>query len=34
VLAGVQYVRASGAPGTPPAHMHRVVERNRSRVAR
>lgn len=31
VLAGVQYLRPSGPPGTIPAHMRRLIERSRSR---
>lgn len=31
VLAGVQYLRPSGPPGTLPAHMRRLVERSRQR---
>ncbi len=31
VSAGVQYLRASGPPGTLPAHMRRLVERSRAR---
>ena len=31
VLAGVQYLRASGPPGTLPAHMRRLIERSRAR---
>lgn len=33
-LAAVQYVRESGPPGTVPAHMRRLIERDRARVAR
>lgn len=33
VCAGVQYVRPSGPPGAPPAHMRRVVERQNARRA-
>jgi hypothetical protein len=29
VLAGVQYVRASGPPGNVPAHMHALLARSR-----
>lgn len=31
VLAGVQYLRPSGPPGTLPAHMRRLIERSRTR---
>ena len=31
VLAGVQYLRPSGPPGTIPAHMRRLIERSRTR---
>lgn len=31
VLAGVQYLRPSGPPGTLPAHMRRLIERSRQR---
>jgi hypothetical protein len=31
VLAGVQYLRPSGPPGTLPAHMRRLIELNRRR---
>jgi hypothetical protein len=31
VLAGVQYLRPSGPPGTLPAHMRRLIELNRHR---
>jgi hypothetical protein len=34
VLAGVQYLRASGPPGTIPAHMRRLIERDRARAGR
>ncbi|MFC7624555.1 hypothetical protein [Microlunatus sp. GCM10028923] len=31
VLAGVQYLRTAGPPGTIPAHMRRLIERERQR---
>lgn len=31
ILAGVQYVRPSGPPGTVPAHMRRLLARERAR---
>lgn len=31
VLAGVQYVRASGPPGALPAHMHKAIESQQAR---
>jgi hypothetical protein len=31
VLAGVQYLRSGGPPGTLPAHIRRLVERSRQR---
>ena len=31
VLAGVQYLRPSGPPGTLPAHMRRLIELNKRR---
>ena len=31
VLAGVQFLRASGPPGTLPAHMRRLVQRSREK---
>jgi hypothetical protein len=31
VLAGVQFLRPSGPPGTLPAHMRRLIEKSRSR---
>jgi hypothetical protein len=34
VLAGVQYVRASGPPGTVPAHMSRLLAREDRRTGR
>ncbi|HLT59864.1 MAG TPA: hypothetical protein VK020_01650 [Microlunatus sp.] len=34
VLAGVQYLRTSGPPGTVPAHMRRLIQRERERAAR
>ena len=33
VLAGVQYVRPTGPPGTVPAHVRRVLARERARQA-
>jgi hypothetical protein len=33
ILGGVQYVRASGPPGTVPAHMRRLLARERARQA-
>lgn len=33
ILGAVQYVRASGPPGTVPAHMRRLLERERARQA-
>jgi hypothetical protein len=33
-LAGVQYVREAGPPGTVPAHMRRLIERDRAQTAR
>ena len=33
ILGGVQYVRPSGPPGTVPAHMRRLLERERARQA-
>jgi len=32
-LAGVQYVREAGPPGTVPTHLRRLIERDRSRIA-
>ncbi|GAB3743959.1 hypothetical protein [Microlunatus parietis] len=34
VLAGVQYLRTAGPPGTIPAHMRRLIERERKRAER
>ena len=34
VLAGVQYLRASGPPGTIPSHMRRLIEREQARADR
>ena len=34
VLAGVQYLRTSGPPGTVPAHMRRLLEREAAKVRR
>lgn len=34
VLAGVQYLRPSGPPGTVPAHMRRLVRRSEARQGR
>jgi hypothetical protein len=34
VLAGVQYLRPSGPPGTVPAHMRRLVRRAEARQGR
>jgi small-conductance mechanosensitive channel len=34
VLAAVQYVRASGPPGTIPAHMRSLIQRERQRAER
>lgn len=34
LLGAVQYVRASGPPGTVPAHMHRLTERDDRRAGR
>lgn len=34
VLAAVQYVRVSGPPGTIPAHMRRLIERERLKAQR
>lgn len=34
VLAGVQYLRTAGPPGTIPAHMRRLIERERARGRR
>jgi hypothetical protein len=34
VLAAVQYVRVSGPPGTIPAHMRRLIERERLKAER
>jgi len=34
VLAGVQYLRTAGPPGTIPAHMRRLIERERARADR
>ena len=31
VLAGVQFLRASGPPGTLPAHMRRLIQRSREK---
>jgi len=31
VLAGVQYLRPSGPPGTVPTHMRRMMERQSRR---
>jgi len=33
ILGGVQYVRASGPPGTVPAHMRKLIARERARQA-
>jgi hypothetical protein len=33
ILAAVQYVRPSGPPGTVPAHLRRLLERERARQA-
>jgi len=33
ILGGVQYVRPSGPPGTVPAHMRRLIARERARQA-
>jgi hypothetical protein len=33
ILAGVQYVRPSGPPGTVPAHLRRLLARERARQA-
>jgi hypothetical protein len=32
-LAGVQYVREAGPPGTVPTHLRRLIERDRARIA-
>ena len=32
VLAGVQFLRPSGPPGTLPAHMRRIVARGQTRT--
>ena len=34
VLAGVQYLRPSGPPGTLPAHMRRLIDRAQQREDR
>jgi hypothetical protein len=34
VLAGVQFLRPSGPPGTLPAHMRRLIERAQPRATR
>ena len=31
VLAGVQFLRPGGPPGTLPAHLRRLIERSRQR---
>ena len=33
ILGGVQYVRPEGPPGTVPAHMRRLLARERARQA-